>query len=110
MRRAACGVLGMERIFKEEESLGDFLDLLGLNHPARHLLSQYRHRGAPVVLSEHRCRYGQRRASLERVPHKSTMARVLFLKENFPSVVGKGQWVILPYLVDNEIPGLSLIP
>ena len=25
-------------------------------------------------------------------------------------MLGKGQWVVLPYLVDKELPGLSFIP
>ena len=39
-------------------------------------------------------------AALERGAHKSTLAHVPFLWEEFSSMVGKGQWVVFPYLVD----------
>ena len=43
-------------------------------------------------------------------PHQSTMAHVPFLREYFSSMVGKGQWVVLPHLVAKDLLGLRLIP
>ena len=42
---------------------------------------------------------GYHRDALEKGPHKSSMVHVPFLKEEFDSMVGKGYWVVLPYLV-----------
>ena len=53
---------------------------------------------------------GQRRVYLYRGPHQSMMVHVPFLWENFASMVGKGRWVVLPYLVTKELRGLRLIP
>ena len=43
-------------------------------------------------------------------PHRSATENILFLREEFASMVEKGQWVVLPYLVAKGLPGLSLIP
>ena len=32
-------------------------------------------------------------------PHQSMMVHIFFLREDFASVVGKGEWVVLTYLV-----------
>ena len=42
--------------------------------------------------------------------HQSMMAHVPFLRYEFASMVGKGQWVVMPYLVYKELPGLRLSP
>ena len=61
-----------------------------------------------MVLLVQRWMEGQRRAALDRGPHKSTMAHVPFLREEFDLVVGKWHWVVLPYSVAKELPGLRL--
>ena len=42
-------------------------------------------------------------------PHESTMSHVLFLWEEFASLLGEVQWGLLMYLVDKNLPGLRLI-
>ena len=59
--------------------------------------------------------YGQRLTegnhivALDRVLNQSTMSHIPLLREDFAFVVGKGQWVVLPYSVAKELPGLRLI-
>ena len=38
------------------------------------------------------------------------MEHTPFLREDLTSVVGKGQWVVLPYSVATGVPGLSINP
>ena len=70
-----------------------------MHHPARQLLRQYKFRGAPVVLAGKEWTEDQRLAALKRGPHKSGLEQTPFLRREFASMVKKGQWVVLPYLV-----------
>ena len=53
---------------------------------------------------------GERLASLERGPHKSAIDNTPFLCKEFASMVDKGQWTVLPYLVVKRLLGLRLSP
>ena len=53
---------------------------------------------------------GERQAALKRGPHRSATEHTLFLREEFASMIEKGQWVVLPYSVAKGLPGLRLIP
>ena len=81
-----------------------------MKHPARRLLRQYKHRGAPVVLMSGSWTEGERQAALKRGPHRSATEHTLFLREEFSSMIEKGQWVVLPYSVAKGLPGLRLSP
>ena len=48
-------------------------------------------------------------AALDRGPQQYTMVHVPFLWEEFALMVGKGQWVVFPYSIANELPGLRTI-
>ena len=37
------------------------------------------------------------------------MAHTNFIQEEFASMVGKGKWVVLAYLLDKDLTGLRLI-
>ena len=56
------------------------MGLVGVDHPARYLLRQYRNRGGSVVLLGKYWTEGQWKADLERGTHKSMMVRVPFLR------------------------------
>ena len=99
-----------ENFFEKKRGWEYFSNLVGVDHLACRLLRQYRHRGTPVFFLGHRWMEGQGRVALERGPHQSTMVHVPFLWVDFASMVGKGQWVVLPYSVAKEIQGLRLIP
>ena len=47
---------------------------------------------------------GERLAALKRGPHWSSIEHAPFLREEFVSMVEKGQWVVLPYLVAKGLP------
>ena len=38
------------------------------------------------------------------------MVHIPFLQEDFALMVRKGQWVVFPYLVDKDLPGLRFSP
>ena len=81
-----------------------------MDYPDRCLLRQYWHRESPVDLSGRWWTEVQQIAALYRVPHQYKMVHVPFLRDKFALMVGKGKWVVLPYLVDKDLPGLRLIP
>ena len=102
--------LGWEEFVARRRGRGDFADLLQVQHPARRLLRQYKHRGAPVVLADAEWPEVRRQEALQRGAHTSTLEHIPFLKEEFASMVAKGQWVILPYSVARDLPDLRLSP
>ena len=53
---------------------------------------------------------GERQAALKQEPHRSATEHTLFLQEEFASMISKGQWADLPYLVSKGLPGLRLSP
>ena len=38
------------------------------------------------------------------------MDHILLLSEEFGLMVGNGQWVIIPYLLDKELPRMRISP
>ena len=89
---------------------GDFASLADVKHPARRLLRQYKHRGAPVVLMSGSWTEGERQAAFKRGPHQSATEHTIFLREEFDSMVDKGKWVVITYSVAKGLPGLRLSP
>ena len=53
---------------------------------------------------------GERQAALKRGPHRSATEHTLFLRKEFASMIEKGQWVVLTYLVSKGLPGLRPSP
>ena len=89
---------------------GYFSSLSEVDHPARRLLRQYKHHGAPVVLMTGKCSEGEHLADLKRGPHKSATEHALFLCKEFASMLEKGQCMVTPYSVAKRLPGLRLSP
>ena len=89
---------------------GYFASLSEVKHPACRLSGQYKHHGALVVLMTGSWTEGERQAALKREPHRSAKEYTPFLREEFASMVEKGQWVVLSYLVSKGLPGLRLSP
>ena len=52
----------------------------------------------------------ERRQALEHGTNQYMMEHVLFLREDFASMVGKGKYLVLPYSVAKELMRLRLIP
>ena len=88
----------------------DLTDLGGMDHWARLLLQHYHHRESLVVLAGRKCTEKEGWRALDRGPHKSTMAHVPFLREEFVYMVGKGKGVVMPYLILKDLISLKLRP
>ena len=88
--------LGWTEFVRRRRGCGYFASLADVKHPAQRLLRQYKHRGAPVVLMLGSWTEGERQAALKRGPHRSATEHTLFLREEFASMIEKGQWVVLP--------------
>ena len=51
---------------------------------------------------------GERQAELKRGPHQSATEHTPFLREEFASMVEKGQWVVLPILGSQGADGTQV--
>ena len=102
--------LGWVEFSRQRRGRGDFASLAEVKHLARRLLRQYKHRDAPVVLMTGSLTEGEIQAALKSGPHRSATEHTPFLREEFASMVEKGKWVVLPYLVAKGQPGLRLSP
>ena len=103
--------IGFEAFVREHVGKGDWGPLQKTRrHPAHRLLRQYRARGAPVVLCDAPWSVAERHAAITRGPHKSAYEHIEFLRDEMASMVAKGQWVVVPYELIKDIPGLCLSP
>ena len=100
--------IGWVEFVCRRRSRGDFASLSEVKHPARRLLRQCKHHGTPIVLMTGSWEEGERQAALKRGPHRPAKEHAPFLREEFASMVEKGQWVVLPYSVAKGLPGLRL--
>ena len=89
--------LGWTEFVRRRRGRGDFASLVDVKHLVQRLLRQYKHRGAPVLLMSGSWTEGECQAALKRGPHRSATEQTLFLREEFSSMIEKGQWVVLPY-------------
>ena len=102
--------LGWTEFVRRQQVRGYFASLADIRHPARSLVQQHKHRGAPVVLMSGSWTEGESFAAFKMGPYRSATEHTLFLREEFSSILEKGQWVVLPYSVAKGLPGLSLSP
>ena len=101
--------LGWEDFVKEKRKRGD-IGSLDFKHEAKRLLKGYKSRGAPVKMKTKPWRKGRLMQTLLRGAHKSCFEHLSFLQEEFIQMIEKKQWVILPYEVAKDLPGLRLSP
>ena len=102
--------LGWNGLVKQRRSTSDFASLNNVHHPAKRLLSFYKHRGAPVKFATPPWTRRQVKRALNRGPHRSCFDHLDFLKEEFFDMIGKGQWFVLPAQAMKDLPGLRLSP
>ena len=76
--------------------------------PGARLLLKYKHCSAPVVLVTEGWTEEERLPVLALVPHKSAIEHAPFLCKEFASMVEKGQWMVLSYLVAKGLLVLRL--
>ena len=89
--------LGLTEFVRRRRGRGDFASLADVKYPARRLLRQYKHHGAPVVLMSGSWTQGELQVALKRGPQRSATEHTLLLREEFASMIEKGQWVVIPY-------------
>ena len=79
--------LGWTEFVRRQRGRGDFASLAKMKHPERHLLRQYKHHSAPVVLMSGSWTEGERQAASKMGPHRSATEHTLFLREDFAFMV-----------------------
>ena len=88
----------------------DDFSRLGINHPARRMLRQYKHTGAPVVTKDAPWSREKLSDTLLYGAHKSCNEYDGILRVEFASMQHKQQYIVLPYEVGKHLPGLHLSP
>jgi hypothetical protein len=101
--------LGWEPFVRHRRQRGDMGKLEG-DHPANRLLHQYKHHGAPVVLSTPSWPPEKLEEAISRGPHRSCQTHHEFLFEEFIDMIAKGQWVVLPLSAARKLTGLRTSP
>ena len=101
---------GWSALVRRRRARGDFSSLDDVDHPARRLLKEYKHRGVPVKLTTPPWTESQVRTAVKRGPHKSCADHIEFLEEEFVDMIRKGQWIVLPLSVALTLPGLRASP
>jgi hypothetical protein len=89
-------------IWRGESDISPTVDTL--RHPARSHLRHLRRHGARVPMTTKPWTQGQLASTLARGPHKSAHEYVDFLGEELVEFVLKGQWVVLPFHVVQQLP------
>ena len=86
------------------------LGSLNFQHPAKRLLRHYKHRGAPAKFATPPWSPERVQAAMDRGAHRSCEEHLEFLQEEFGDMIRKDQWVILPYSMVKDLPGICLSP
>jgi len=81
-----------------------------LVHPAAHVLDHLRCHGAPVVKRTPPWSRTRHDEAIARGSHQSAHQHLPFLEQEMLTMVGKGQWMILPYKTVADIPNLCISP
>ena len=102
-------MLGWKKFVQSKRGRGD-LGSLESKYAVTKILQHYKKHGVPVKLSTPAWSKDQLKAKLHRSPHKSCHKHLKFLQEEFVDMINKKQWVILPYNIAKELPGLRLSP
>ena len=101
--------LGWQNFVKQRRQRSD-LNILNINHPAQHVLKNYKHNGVPVRFSTKPWSKAKLTQALRRGPHQSCHNYIDFLESEFSDMISKSQWVILPFDVAKSLPNLRLSP
>jgi len=103
--------VGLSLLITQRRGRGDLTALHNIHsHPAHHLLHQYRHCGAPIILTMPPWTPSQVHAAATCGPHKSARDHHTFLQSNMAAMVRSGQWIVLPLALLAHLPGLRLSP
>jgi hypothetical protein len=81
-----------------------------LKHPAIPLLSSYANNGVPVLLKSEPWSLEQKDAAMKRGCHPSASEYTPFLRDEMAAMRRKGFFIVLPYELLREHPGLCISP
>jgi hypothetical protein len=97
--------LGWERFIQLRRGQSDLSPTVdNIRHPARSHLRHLRRRGARAPMATAPWTAEQLAATIARGPHKSAIEYAEFLGEELREFVLKGQWIVLPYHVVQNLP------
>ena len=107
---ALLAKLGWKVFCSSRRRRSDFNNLVHMKHPARQLLQHVKTNGVPVILKSTPWSQQQCDDAVRRGPHKSCLEFVDFLEEEFVDMIGKDQWVVLPYKSVKHLENLHISP
>ena len=107
---ALLAKLGWKVFCSSRRRRSDFNNLVHMKHPARQLLQHVKTNGVPVILKSAPWSQQQCDDAVRRGPHKSCLEFVDFLEEEFVDMIGKDQWVVLPYKSVKHLENLHISP
>ena len=107
---ALLAKLGWKVFCSSRRRRSDFNNLVHMKHPARQLLQHVKTNGIPVILKSAPWSQQQCDDAVRRGPHKSCLEFVDFLEEEFVDMIGKDQWVVLPYKSVKHLENLHISP
>jgi hypothetical protein len=71
-------------------------EVAALPHPASRLLHECRKRGVPITMRNLTWSQQRKNAAIRRGAHLSVKQHTAFLRQEFASMIKKGQWTVLP--------------
>ena len=83
---------------------------LHFHHPANSYLSNIKKHGCPVRFHSAPWSHQRLKKALLRGPHQSCTNHIQFLQEEFVDMIGKSQWVVIPFDLAATLDGLTLSP
>ena len=86
------------------------LSNLQFEHPAQRLLKHYTHHGALVRFSTAKWSKDRINQAICRGAHRLCNDYLEFLKSEFIEMIKNNQWIILPYSIVQDFPGLRISP
>jgi hypothetical protein len=87
-----------------------YAEVAALPHPASRLLHQYRKRGVPVTMRNLPWSQQRRNAAIRRGAHLYAKQHTAFLRQEFTSMIKKGQWTVLPARLVRHMRKLRISP
>lgn len=103
--------VGFENMVRHLRTPPDFpTGIKHLPHPAGPLLDYLRRCGAPIKTTTAPWTQDQKDHAINRGPHQSALLHTKFLEDEMADMATKGQWLVLPYELLQNLPQLRISP
>ena len=102
--------LGWDEFVKHRRPRSDFSSLDNVDHTARRILKEYKHKGVPVRFATEAWTLERVNEAIARGAHPSCDQAVEFLCEEFVDMIDKRQFIVLPATSAKKLPGLRVLP